>query len=213
MANEQVPPVEPEQPVAPVEPVQLPPAVDTEPEITEDEPVPPLWFRLYLSITEQADAMANPFGNISYTIEQIEQALDLRRAAHPQEFGAAISAVNTRLAASGMYFSEHGSNNVRFTILPALVTERRALDNATRKAKRLLVRSMILAGGLAANPKAELAEEDRKRLLKKQERNAYYLAMMARPKSIVKQLNEKHQAELAAEVRQLQDRKEMRPED
>lgn len=155
------------EPDEPTEPKAL------EMEVTTDDLVPSLWKRLLDELIEQGIT----FGK-QYSLAYLEQRLLCK--ADTMQFGIYISHINDDLKTDGLYLSSRGQDGAGYIVLNEEDAEALACARVSRSFNEMK-RAMVLFGGLARNPDANISEQTKDRLLKNEEKAATRLALMRRP--------------------------------
>ncbi len=159
---------------------------ETELEITQDDLKPELWVRLLDEITDSIE-----YGK-KYPIKYLEDKLLCK--ADTIKFGVNISQINDNLIQFGYYLSARDQNKEAYIVLMEDASEIVARSRV-RRSFREMVRAMTLFGGIARNPKAQITEETKRRLLSNEEKAAARLSLMRHP-SMAAQLKPKERKKM-----------------
>lgn len=136
----------------------------------------PLWENCLEEMEKQGIEFGKKFP-MKWLVEQLGCPADTI------EFGAAISNINDSIIGRGYYLSARDMNGEAYAVVSPEQAEHVA-DNRTRRAFRELRRSITLLGGILQNPAAMLTDEAKRRIERKEERNAVRYVLMSRTSQV-----------------------------
>lgn len=180
-----IPPAAEGQPVPP-NPEPEAPAREVVVEVTKEDANPPLWQRFADRVLADCEKANRPYDEtISYTLEQIEEALgQVRFAVQPKLFGGLLRRVKDYIYGSGYTLSSKGHNGKRWDVVTLDKTVL-AGDQHQNLARINQVRGVKLYAGVLCNPKAVMAREKRAALEGKLKRAAWRMSQLSGPVSEV----------------------------